>query len=252
MINLISYEGLSGDMYYKSINSKSVADKLKLMFPDAKIVCVIRNQIDMVYSLYKQYIHQGGKMSIHELFDFQNNSKINSIDDHKVPLESLNYINLVKYYKAIFSDENVKIMLYENLKSNKKKFIKEFIDVDFDEIAFIEANITSNDNIGYGHYQILIARKLNSLFHSNFNRYGYIFPIIKIPKLGLTNIFLFRKLMQSNLSFKILGKKPIRDSRMDKEIFDYYSGYNEILKNYISNDNMDTFSKYYLVSALSR
>lgn len=52
-INLFSNERLTSIAFYHS-DIKSKADKLKEIFPDAKIIIILRNQSNMIISKYRE------------------------------------------------------------------------------------------------------------------------------------------------------------------------------------------------------
>src|SRR5262249_44700832 len=65
---LISEEELAGNLHTGGLHgamSREIAERLARAFPEAHIVIVVRNQIDMIASAYKQYVESGGTGSIH-------------------------------------------------------------------------------------------------------------------------------------------------------------------------------------------
>ena len=66
-INIISAEALSGYPFSKSINRSLVFNRIKTMFPEAKIILGIRSQDKLIQSFYSLYIREGGTLKINEL-----------------------------------------------------------------------------------------------------------------------------------------------------------------------------------------
>jgi len=115
---IISSERLSGNPHSGGFDSKEIADRLKQIFPQAKILIVIRNQADMILSNYKQYIKAGG---IATLEDY-----INPPVDGRLPLfrlDNFKYDKLAQYYCSLYGKENVSIMLYEHFQQQPINFI---------------------------------------------------------------------------------------------------------------------------------
>lgn len=247
-MNVISYEGLTGEVFHKSINAKSIADKIKLMFPYAKTILVIRNQVDMIYSIYKQYVHEGGTLSINNLIDFNN-------DDHKtfknfnnnvISLKVFNYLNLIKYYKKEFSDEQVKVILFEKLIHDEDSFIENIFNLKISIKNLKNSEIDISRNKGYGKVQIKIARFLNLFFYSNFNMHALRLPNIYIYKIGRLNVFLLRKFLQSKFSYRFLGNSTIKQELLNKKVQNHFLNDNKTLVKHIDDSDMHLFKKYYL------
>ena len=64
LIPVLSYERLSGNPHSGGYDSKEIANRLVQVFPDAKILIVIREQKDIILSTYKQYIIEGGACTV--------------------------------------------------------------------------------------------------------------------------------------------------------------------------------------------
>ena len=111
----ISRENLSGEML-KGSNSALVANRLFKLFGKVKVIIVLRNQLDMIESIYKQYIQEGGTLSIEQFLDWKR-YKIADVE------ERLKYHKLLAYYRDLFGEENVFVGLYEEFKESKKNFL---------------------------------------------------------------------------------------------------------------------------------
>jgi len=181
-INLISFESLFGDVYSKDIsvsNPYRIADNLYLMFPDAKIIFVMRELDGLMISLYGQYVKQGG------IKDFS--GFVNDV----INIERFNFERYTHYLKDIFGEENVYICKFEDLKENAYEFVSgicDFIGVKTPEFK------NKKHNIAYGKRQIEVALTLNKFFRTRFNPSGKIpwitrFPVFFPPRLLLENRF---------------------------------------------------------------
>jgi hypothetical protein len=117
---IISHEHLSGypqsGGYYNSI----IARRLKNIFEDAKVIIIIRNQLDMIYSSYVHYIRTGGSCKI--------NNFLNPPQDGAIPrfkYEYLEYHKVIELYFDLFGRENVLVLPYELFVVDPKKYVKE-------------------------------------------------------------------------------------------------------------------------------
>ena len=129
---LLSDELFSGFIFYNFINRTLIAERLSELFPNAEIIIFLRGQVELIMSLYNQYVkigwfdqeldgsflHRPGQGS--SLEDWLARTKaatkpVRYIEKRSwfIP-EHFRYSNLVSLYKETFS--KVHIFLYEDLK----------------------------------------------------------------------------------------------------------------------------------------
>jgi hypothetical protein len=118
--NLISYEDFSG-MWFKTNQTKNKKpskirtnnlNEIKSLFEDfdLKIIVALREQTDLINSLYKNYIYFGGTKDIHTF-----------IKTHLI-LQKYLYCDFIDELQKVFNlDENLYVFLYEDLKKNKNE-----------------------------------------------------------------------------------------------------------------------------------
>jgi hypothetical protein len=151
-LNLISEEGLSGS-YYRTINNEDnrfdIANKLKLLFPNAKILLGIREQNKWIRSMYSQAVREGCPHSFNKWYELINK---NFLDVDKY----------VKYLKNLFSD--VYIFNFEELKNNREYTIKNICDFIGLDVPNYENKIY---NVRLSNYQIKGKRIVNKFIHSS-------------------------------------------------------------------------------------
>lgn len=148
---ILSDENLSGKLFfYNALNRSLIAKRLCELFPEAKIVIVLRNQMDFINSAYNNYIKgvHKGKKGIHKFIKYESKAyddfKLHSArakidnypdyllyntDDECLNLEVLKYSKLLELYKSLFPE--VKVLLYEDFLVNPGDFLNElefFID----------------------------------------------------------------------------------------------------------------------------
>ena len=119
-VNVISHEGMTnsciGDIGLKAKRAHSI-------FPDAKIILVIRNQIDVLRSLYDMHptspftgVSMGNTLTIESWLDF-NFDRI-----ERSYLKGMLYSDIAAYYKQLFGERSVGIFVFEQLKVNPDEF----------------------------------------------------------------------------------------------------------------------------------
>lgn len=119
-VPVLSTERLSGNPHSGGYDSKVIADRLQAVFPEARILIVVRRQLDMAVSMYKQYVRMGGICTLREyLFPPR---------DGRIPLfrvAFLEYGRLAGYYARLFGAGRVRVMLYERLRDEPASFLDE-------------------------------------------------------------------------------------------------------------------------------
>jgi hypothetical protein len=118
-IPLITSERLAGNPHSGSYDSKRLAERLHEVFPDARILIVIREQRAMLLSTYAQYVKAGGLCSLRDY--------VEGPRDHRLPLFSLDqfrYDRLVAFYQTLFGRESVLVQPYEHFRSDPESYVR--------------------------------------------------------------------------------------------------------------------------------
>lgn len=149
---IISNENFIGQsIYLNHINRTNIAKRLKNIFPEARIILYLRNQIDLLKSLYSISVLWGEYKTFEQFIylhsdsysyaDFTNHKKIEDINFGRFRTYSSYehgqgyiYNDLIRLYKNLFP--KVEILLYED----------------------------------FEHNPFFIAKKMESLFNVSFNK----------------------------------------------------------------------------------
>ena len=194
-----------------------IAERIKECFPNSRIICVVRNQIDIIPSVYKQMVYEGYTGNI-ESFLFSNNWKGVSFS-----LEYYEYDILLSKYHSLFCADNVLAITYEEMKNNPENFLRlicKFLKIDFLYIEDADKPI----NISLSNSGLVVMRFLNYFRKSELNRT----PILVIDNR-------FRKL--SEKFFKLLPtKETIINDNLFQKIVQYYKPSNAKLKKCVVGD----------------
>jgi len=227
--NIISHEAfIGGDASLDHfINGKEIANRLAGIFPQAKVLFVVRNQYDLAISLYKQYVHLGGRKPLRNFLRYNDGSfeELTKRWLSGITVNQLDYAPAIDHYAQLFGKENVLVLPFELLKKDNQAFVKKVTnwmgteDVQFDD---------RHQNRGYGSRQISVGRFCNRFVRSAFNESPLI-PNIKLSGIGKLDVSLVRRALQSNLSFTLLGKKSVHDAQMQKDLFTYFEASNKKL-----------------------
>ena len=116
--------------------SKTAAEEIKRFSPGAKILIMLRNPVELLYSLHSQHLYDGNE----NIGDFATAIKYDkdrarglkdpgSVDFIKLPgyIDSVLFANQVKRYLDVFGKENVYVVLYEDLARDTTAVVKNVI-----------------------------------------------------------------------------------------------------------------------------
>lgn len=140
---LLSDEGFSGKpLALNYVNRTMVAKRLQQAMPDATVILFLRGQVDIILSLYNQYVRMGGaKDLVHTLWrsegDFPYERYLEegsgfydpyllhyNTSDTFIHLDSFRYAPLVRAYLGLF--RRVAVFLYEDLATRPERVAEGF------------------------------------------------------------------------------------------------------------------------------
>ena len=161
-IFLFSHESISGHPWNKKwidgeqnphhwLNSFDIAtENLKKLYPNAHIIIVFRKHGDLLISLYKQYLHEGGVLRLQDFY-----SANGVIRD-----EDLNFQYRIEKLTQIF--ENVDVLSFEDF---KYRGVDYFIDY-FKEFSLASSftHNNKNENSGVSGKKIEMIRMTNKFY----------------------------------------------------------------------------------------
>ena len=132
-VNLLSHEGFLASFFsYGDIKEK--AERLKSFIPDAKIIMIIRNQLDLIKSQYRDWpfdprdVRKGKPVSLENWI-----SLAIKYDQQIGFMSSLQFDRVAKLYEKLFGLDNIRILCMESLAKGSDEFAKEisdFLEVD--------------------------------------------------------------------------------------------------------------------------
>jgi sulfotransferase family protein len=120
LVPLISLERLSGSPFSGGHDSAEIAERLAHLFPQAKVLVVIREQASMIVSTYKQYVKVGGPVSLERFIALPRSHNLH------VPwfrLGFFEYDRLLRHYSDLFGPERLLVLPYEEFVEDPAAFV---------------------------------------------------------------------------------------------------------------------------------
>jgi hypothetical protein len=116
---VITWGRLAGQAFSGGYDRKEIADRLKAVFPEARILMVIREQRSMILSTYKQYVRAGGVCTVEQFLHPPNEGR-------RVPgfdFAYFEYDRLISYYRELYDSDAVLALPYEQLAQDPRSFV---------------------------------------------------------------------------------------------------------------------------------
>lgn len=212
--NLISWEGLCGNYFFTDFdkNFSTILGDLNHIFKNfrIKIILGIREQVSLITSLYKLYLHVGGTQEEYKFIDNLN-------------LDKFKFTNYISALDSYFSFDNVYVYYFENFVKDKNTFLSNLLEF-LGENKILEYDDVIR-NRGYGELQVKLAKILNRCFKSRFNSNGIDYRK-KIPRSNPIP----RKILQNKISYYVHYKKYRFPLDIRKKLKNIYIEDNKRLK----------------------
>ncbi len=173
LVPVCSAEALIGNFYCGGYNAKQNADRLHTLFPDAKILLIVREQQQLMRSLYKTLVVWGMPHTIKRLLHPRDTSLAPQFN-----LDFLRYDLLAHYYQQQFGTENVLILPYEAFAEQPQQFVTAILShagiaptANFTKLPW-QKRLNTNQTLANLYWQ----RLLNKFFLSSPFNYAGFFP----------------------------------------------------------------------------
>ena len=118
LIDVISSETLSGEMFTGARLSAMVAKRLAQSCGEAKILLTVRSQLAVTRSIYIQYLKRGGRLSIERFLGYQPEPNYGWFN-----ADVIHYGRLAQHYGALFGQENVLVLPQELMAKDRQAWL---------------------------------------------------------------------------------------------------------------------------------
>jgi hypothetical protein len=163
LLPVVSFERFSGHPFSGGYDAGEIARRLKDVFPEARVLVVIREQRSMIVSTYKQYVINGGPCSLRRFV------KSPSSGSMRVPwfnLAHFEYHHLIRHYRALFGEQAVLTLAYEQFVQDPRAYvaaIAAFAGVPISDELLATLPYHARSNIAPPAAQLAVKRRGNHL-----------------------------------------------------------------------------------------
>lgn len=160
LVPVLSNEYLCGGPSPWEYEGESVAQRIKAMFPDARILISVREQRSFILSFYRQFVRWGGTRS---LGAFVNDLSAAFEEGRRAPLglDYLRFDDIVRCYQDLFGEENVLVVPFELLRDDQTKFVNRILE--FSGLPLIDQCDEPWQNISESVPTLVVRKNLNRL-----------------------------------------------------------------------------------------
>ncbi|MHC4809535.1 MAG: sulfotransferase domain-containing protein [Planctomycetota bacterium] len=119
-VPVLSHERLGGNPHSGGHDSLAIARRLQRLFPDAKVLLVVREQRSMIASWYVQHVREGGVSSLREFLRpiEPGTGRIPRFDPRYFEFD-----HLARAYRELFGADRVLVLPYEWLRAEPEAFV---------------------------------------------------------------------------------------------------------------------------------
>lgn len=125
LINIISFEQFTSPYL---VDNQTTAKRLNYFFPNAKIIIILRNQFDILKSLYRY--RPKAPLESYKKYErylsFQEWMQINFDNYNRSFLSALNFYETAMLYSYYFGQQNIGVFLFEDLIDDIDNFTNQF------------------------------------------------------------------------------------------------------------------------------
>jgi hypothetical protein len=118
LVPVLSAERLCGDMLYGAYDSATIARRLAAVWPEAKVLAVVREQREMILSSYREYVAGGGLLRLEDYL-----RRPPARFPHPWPFNPVHfeYVRLVGLYRQLLPE--VLVLPYELFRDDARAFV---------------------------------------------------------------------------------------------------------------------------------
>lgn len=216
---MISCERLSGHPFCGGYDDVRIAERIFTCWPEARVLCVVRDQVEMIESVYRQLVREGYPGNIESLFRSSNWKGVG------FDLNYFEYDWLIRKYKTLFGMEHLCVLPYEMMSADLNGFIGEicqFLSVPPEPIRPEMATCRVNGSLSVAGSALL--RSLNHFRKSELNP----FPTVTLFETPGKQMSPFKNVMVRSL-MHLSPQRTFISGKMEQQLRTYYQTSNRRL-----------------------
>jgi len=122
LVPVLSDERLSGSPHAGGFDAATIASRLSAVFPEARVLLVFREQVDVIHSIYKQYVRDGGVARLSAYLRPRNPAEI-----PQFRFAHFEYHRPIQRYRELFGEDRVLALPFETLVRSEREFVGEIV-----------------------------------------------------------------------------------------------------------------------------
>jgi hypothetical protein len=159
-VPVASDERLSGSPHAGGWDSATIAKRLAAVFPAARILIGIREQKSVLYSVYQQYVRDGGAASLWSYLHPRHSSQI-----PQLRFQHWEYHRLIALYQELFGSQNVLVLPFEWLQMREEEFLGRILT--FAGCGTDRETVPGHRYPSFSAFTLLVKRQSNRVFVRN-------------------------------------------------------------------------------------
>lgn len=126
LLPVISHERLSGEVHIGGRDSRDTAERLRATFPEARVLIGIREQREMIGSIYAQFVKGSGAWSLSHYLNPPVRAAVRFKYGHFDP-DHFRYDRLIAHYQRLFGRDGVVVLPYESFRADPVAFVSDLL-----------------------------------------------------------------------------------------------------------------------------
>lgn len=169
LVPVLSAERLCGNHSSGGYDTRELAERVAAVFPDGRVLIVVREQRAMLISMYKQYVGRGGSASFRHFL----RPRLNRMRLPLMSLGFLSYDRIIRCYSDLLGAENVMALPFEMLVRDPHELaarIVRFAGANAEPGAVEELPYAQGANVSASGLAVSLMRPVNAVFAWDRNR----------------------------------------------------------------------------------
>ena len=231
LLPVLSYERLAGNPHSGGYDSKELADRVAAVFPEARVLMVIREQKNIIMSAYKQYVWVTGTLS---LTDYVCPPRYGMFRTPMFDWEQFKFHRLIRYYQRLFGKSRVLVLPYELFEEEPVIYLSKImrfagLEINWEVIKELPHFMKEHQSLSA--FSVALKRRLNLIVGTNDRLTPHVlFPINHVQRNKLGKYWrtfdkvvpsMFKEAFEQRLKttlFKLVGDRYTKSNIITSEM----------------------------------